>query len=180
MLSSIRVSRSESILLLPISTWNNSFQSQQLQLSHPWVKSGFVLWPYFAPAVQHCDFSAFNNSDRSPQHPVTALHCEMSFWQLQVSGWWVQQPSPMGSEVLGQYPTEQIWRPHWTRRQPNPGGTDTWSQLQKLKLGKPTQMSAYLTYLLECPLGKIPWYYIIFKHFTLSKSQVFAHKANMA
>lgn len=67
-------------------------------------------------------------------------------------------PVPMELEMLGQYLTEQIWRPHWTRLQLNPGWTDRQSQLQKLKPGKPTQMPAYLTYLLECPLGKIPWY----------------------
>lgn len=33
-------------------------------------------------------------------------------------------PVPMELEVLGQYLTEQIWRPHWTRLQLNPGWMD--------------------------------------------------------
>lgn len=167
MLSSSHVSRSDkSILLLPINTWHNSFQSQQLQLPHPWVKSAFVLWPFFASAMQHYDFSGFNSSDRSPQHPVTALHCEMSFWQLQVAGWWVQQPSSHGVRDAGSVP-------HWANLKTPLDQTPTKSRMDRQTVPAPeaktwkTNPDACLPHLavgMSFGENSLVWHH--FKHFT--------------
>lgn len=122
---------------------------------------------FFPSSVQHYNFSGFNNSDRSPQRPVTALRGETSFWQLQVSGWWVEEPIEWG--MLGQCLSGQSWRPYWARLQPNAGQTDSPSS-RRLKPGKPAGMPAHVTYLVECPLGKTPRCYSRgglhdFKHF---------------
>lgn len=117
-------------LLPPVSTWHKSFQSRQMQLHCPGVKSVFV---HQVPSVQHYNFSGFNNSNRSPQCPVAALHCETPFWQIQVSGWWAY-PIELGMSVpqwadlknpLGQTPTKSR--------------TERWCQLQKLKTWKSNQ-----------------------------------------
>lgn len=77
-------------LLPPASMWHYSFQSQ---LPHPRIKPAFVSCSCFvSSSVQHSNVSGFNDSDRRPQRPVTALRCEVPFWWLRILGWWVEQP----------------------------------------------------------------------------------------